>query len=100
MYIPHFNEEFNYSKAGVYGTIEYGFTFDFSGDPTIDVKVKERVRSFMAPFDAETDYILISGSPIMCMYALACAVESNDHPVSVLRFDRDSRGYKEVVFDV
>jgi len=99
VFVPHYNVEFNYSKAAVFGEIDYGFTFDFSGDPTFDEQVKMKMRQFMSSFDAQTDYLLISGSPVMCMYALACAIERNDDPISVLRFDRDSRGYKEVLFD-
>ena len=100
VYIPHYSVDFNYSKAERFGELEYGFTFDFSGNGTFDHSVKERIRGFMSSFDAEVDFLLVSGSPSMCMYALACAIERNEEPISILRFDRETRGYKEVLFDV
>lgn len=100
VFVPHYNVEFNYNNAKRYGSLEFGFTFDFEGDEVFDATVKKKLRTFMSSFDAETDYILVSGSPSMCMYALAVAVDRNEHPVTCLRFDRETKQYKEVLFDV
>lgn len=99
VFVPHYNLNFDYRTARKYGELEFGIKADFIGEPEFDAGISKLIREFMRDYDPEVDKILVSGSPTVCMYALGVVTDEHGGPITVLRYEREDRSYREVSFE-
>jgi hypothetical protein len=94
VHVPHWNPTFNYHKAEIYGDLVYWASMDFDDvdGSSRNSGLMNQIANNMQHFNPATDFLLMSGSPIMVGVAIGMALRSHDR-VQVLRFNKLKREY-------
>jgi len=98
VFFPQPNSRFNFDSAKEYGEVRFVFTGRVPSLFETDVLLRElRASLKQEQFDAENDFIGLSGSVILVAFLLA-AITAEYENVRILLFDAPSSRYVEREF--
>ena len=101
VFVPHYNPTFNYTSAEDYGGLSIMNHDDFdtiNGSANNKMIMCDITNSIIDKFVPELDYILISGSPAVCAFAIGTAMAHYDR-VRVLRYDKQTASYAIITME-
>lgn len=100
VFVVQENPNLNYIPAEKFGEVVFMTGIEFSPikNSPRNAAVLECIETAMAQFDPATDYLLLSGNPIVMGYVFHLAMAKAPE-VRVLWWSRDDRKYTEVLFN-
>ncbi len=91
----------DYTPAKEFGQLKSITLIDFSRDEgaiSNDVLIEE-IRAKLHDFDAENDFIVISGSPAVS-FVVAMILRERAHRVNLLRWSNETKSYSPLVINL
>lgn len=100
VFVVQENSKLNYAPAERFGEVHFMTATEFSPvkNSQRNRNILEMVELAMKAFDPATDYLLLSGNPIVMGYVFHLAM-TKASSVRVLWWSRIDNEYTEVVFD-
>lgn len=100
VFVVQENPNLNYAPAEKFGDVYFMTSTEFSPmkNSPRNANILEHVELAMGAYDSETDYLLLSGNPIVMGYVFHLAMVKAKE-VRVLWWSRDDRKYNEVLFN-
>lgn len=99
VFVVQENNKIDYSDAERFGDLVFLTVDEWKGvkNSLRDKNILEQVRTKISAFDPATDYLLLTGNPIIIGYAFHEVMARSD-TASCLQWDRFTNSYRAVVF--
>ena len=100
VFVAQENNRLNYTDAEQFGTVRFLTSREYSpmANSLINNDILDEIRAKMASFQPDTDFLLLSGNPVMIGYVFHLAMKIKGY-VKLLQWDGMSTSYREVHFN-
>lgn len=90
VYITHASKSFDFSPAAQYGDLK----IIFNENPSLVSEYIPLIKARLAGFDYKTDFLLLSGDPIVIGIATALVWKNTSGQLSFLKWDKIQKNYR------
>lgn len=99
VYVTQFMPKRDFTPASNYGNISYLFEKSVYPDEVEKWDLNKIAREKLEDFDAETDYLLLSGDPVIIHLTSGILAEMGIESYKVLKWDKETKMYYPVLLE-